>query len=252
MNKINLSLLKFAQKGAFMKKRIWELDTARGICIFGMVIMHLLYDIDSYSASFSLSAFPLLQFIKNWGGVLFFLISGICITLGSRPVRRGLIVCGAGLLVTGVTYGMYALRFAGEGIIIWFGVLHCLGVCMLLWPAVRRLPVWALGILAVTLIGTGFYLDTVQVDFPWLIPLGLATPNFFSSDYFPLLPFFGFFLAGAVVGKTLYRRKETLFPQVDPRNPVLRFFSFLGKWSLPVYLLHQPVLTGILTLISML
>lgn len=234
-----------------MKKRIWELDTARGICIFGMVIMHLLYDIDSASAAFSVSAFPLLRFVMEWGGVLFFLISGICITLGSHPVRRGLTVCGAGLIVTGVTFGMYALGFADKGIIIWFGVLHCLGVCMLLWPAIRKLPVWTLGILAVLLIGLGFYVDTVRVDFPWLIPLGLVTNSFSSSDYFPLLPFLGFFFVGAVLGKTLYRNKESLFPRVDPRNPILRFFSFLGKWSLPIYLLHQPVLTGILTLIAM-
>lgn len=235
-----------------MKKRIWELDTARGICILGMVIMHLLYDIDNVSAAFSLGDFPLLKFIQTWGGVLFFLISGICITLGSRPVRRGLIVCGAGLLVTGVTFGMYALGFAGKGIIIWFGVLHCLGLCMLLWPLVRRFPTWGLAVLAAAVIGLGFYLDTVRVDFPWLIPLGLVTDSFSSSDYFPLLPFFGFFLAGAVVGRTLYKNKESLFPRVDPRNPILRFFSFLGKWSLPIYLLHQPVLTGILTLVTML
>ena len=89
----------------------------------------------------------------------------------------------------------------------------------------------------------------VVVDFPWLIPLGLVPGDFASSDYFPLLSNLGFFLAGAFLGKTLYRKKETLLPRVNPANPVLAFFTLLGKWSLPVYLLHQPIITGLLYLI---
>ena len=233
-----------------MKKRIWELDVLRGVCILGMVVVHLIYDLQTFFSLPFLADSRLFDLIKQWGGVLFLLISGICVTLGSHPVRRGLIVFACGLLCSAVTAGMYVLNMADKSIIIYFGVLHCLGVCMLLWPLFKRLPVWALGLLGLGLTVLGLWISgNVVVDFPWLIPLGLVPGDFASSDYFPLLSNLGFFLVGAFLGKTLYRKKETLLPRVNPANPVLAFFTRLGKWSLPVYLLHQPVITGLLYLI---
>lgn len=233
-----------------MKKRIWELDVLRGVCILGMVAVHLIYDLQTFFSLPFLADSQLFDLIKQWGGVLFLLISGICVTLGSHPVRRGLIVFACGLVCSAVTAGMYALHMADKSIIIYFGVLHCLGVCMLLWPLLKRLPVWALGLVGLGLTVLGLWISgNVLVDFPWLIPLGLVPGDFVSSDFFPLLPNLGFFLVGAFLGKTLYRKKETLLPRVNPANPVLAFFTLLGKWSLPVYLLHQPVITGLLYLI---
>ena len=233
-----------------MKKRIWELDVLRGVCILGMVVVHLIYDLQTFFSLPFLADSRLFDLIKQWGGVLFLLISGICVTLGSHPVRRGLIVFACGLICSAVTAGMYFLNMADKSIIIYFGVLHCLGVCMLLWPLFKRLPVWALGLLGLGLTVLGLWISgNVVVDFPWLIPLGLVPEDFASSDYFPLLSNLGFFLVGAFLGKTLYRKKETLLPRVNPANPVLAFFTRLGKWSLPVYLLHQPIITGLLYLI---
>lgn len=233
-----------------MKKRIWELDVLRGVCILGMVVVHLIYDLQTFFSLPFLRDSQLFDLVKQWGGVLFLLISGICVTLGSHPVRRGLIVFACGLLCSAVTAGMYFLNMADKSIIIYFGVLHCLGVCMLLWPLFKRLPVWALGLLGLGLTVLGLWISgNVVVDFPWLIPLGLVPEDFASSDYFPLLSNLGFFLVGAFLGKTLYRKKETLLPRVNPANPVLAFFTLLGKWSLPVYLLHQPIITGLLYLI---
>lgn len=233
-----------------MKKRIWELDVLRGVCILGMVVVHLIYDLQTFFSLPFLADSQLFDLIKQWGGVLFLLISGICVTLGSHPVRRGLIVFACGLICSAVTAGMYFLNMADKSIIIYFGVLHCLGVCMLLWPLFKRLPVWALGLLGLGLTVLGLWISgNVVVDFPWLIPLGLVPGDFASSDYFPLLSNLGFFLVGAFLGKTLYRKKETLLPRVNPANPVLAFFTRLGKWSLPVYLLHQPIITGLLYLI---
>ena len=233
-----------------MKKRIWELDVLRGVCILGMVVVHLIYDLQTFFSLPFLADSRLFDLIKQWGGVLFLLISGICVTLGSHPVRRGLIVFACGLICSAVTAGMYFLNMADKSIIIYFGVLHCLGVCMLLWPLFKRLPVWALGLLGLGLTVLGLWISgNVVLDFPWLIPLGLVPEDFASSDYFPLLSNLGFFLVGAFLGKTLYRKKETLLPRVNPANPVLAFFTRLGKWSLPVYLLHQPIITGLLYLI---
>ncbi len=233
-----------------MKKRIWELDAFRGICLLGVIFVHFVYDLTVLYRLITWEPPAVFIFVQQWGGVLFLLLSGICVTLGSRFVRRGLVVLAAGLLISAVTYGMYALHFADKSILIYFGVLHCLGACMLLWVCFRRLPWWALAILGCGIAALGLYFQTVRVANPWLFPLGLTTENFLSADYFPLFPNLGFFLLGAALGKTLYRGQKSLFPQVNAQNPILRFLQWLGRQSLWVYLLHQPILNGICMLLS--
>ena len=234
-----------------MKQRIWELDALRGLFILGMVIVHLIYDLQSFLGLSVLADNPIFDFVLSWGGVLFFLLSGICVTLGHHPIRRGLIVFGCGLVVSAVTYGLYALDFAGKGMIIYFGVLHCLGVCMLLWPVFKWIPWPITALSSLTMAVVGVLIDPIWFNSNlWLIPLGFKPKGFVSSDYFALLPFLGFFLMGALVGKFAYKNKTTLFPKINTKNPLISFISLLGKWSLPIYMLHQPVLTGIVYLLE--
>lgn len=229
------------------RERVWELDALRGLCILGMVVIHVLYDLIELLGVDWTYPMPLL-WLKNWGGVSFLLISGICATLGSRNLRRGAVVFACGMLITAVTAAMAVVGTAGRGIVIRFGILHCLGLCMILWTPVRRLSPGALTLLGTVLILLGFWFRHFRISTDPLFPLGLYSPGFRSADYFPLLPNFGFFLLGAVLGKTLYRRKATLFPGVDAQRPVPRFFSACGRHSLLIYLLHQPVIFLLLSL----
>lgn len=218
-----------------MKKRIWELDALRGLCILAMVAVHLVFDLQ-------LPTGPVFDFLQRWGGVVFFLLSGLCVTLGSRPVKRGAIVLGAGLLCTAVTWAMCALSLMPDYMVIRFGVLHCLGLCMLLWPVFRRLPVWLLAVLGTALAAVGIYLtECVLVNFSGFAWLGLLYPGYSSADYFPLLPYLGFFLLGAFLGRMLYRNKESLLPGVEDFW-LFRALQWCGRHSLILYLLHQPVL----------
>ena len=225
-----------------MKKRIWELDALRGLCILGMVVIHFVYDLVELYGLVSWEYPAVYSFVMNWGGVLFLLISGICVTLGSHSVRRGLIVFGCGLLCTAVTAGMYFLNLADRSLIIYFGVLHCLGVCMMLWPLFRRLTPRGLLLLGVPLVLVGWWLRTVSFSMPLLMPLGFTFPGFSSSDYFPLMPNLGYFLLGAAFGRRFYAGRRSLFPGVDTQNPFVRFFGWCGRNSLMIYLLHQPIL----------
>ncbi len=233
-----------------MKKRIWELDAFRGLCILGMVIVHFIVDLYEIYNIVDGQLPGWFSFIRNWGGILFFLLSGICVTLGRRHVLRGLVVFGGGMICTLVTFAMVKLGFFEKYMIIYFGVLHCLGSCMLLWCLFRKLPWWTLLIPAALFIAAGLYLSNVNlVEFPWLIPLGFTCPGFSSSDYFPLLPNLGYFLAGAAIGQVLYGKKESLLPSVNPKNPIVAALLFCGKHSLWIYLLHQPILSGICMLL---
>lgn len=222
-------------------QRIWELDFLRGLCIPGMILIHLIYDaVDLYG--FVQWPYPAWYagFKGNYGAV-FLLISGVSVTLGRRSIRRGVTVFLGGMCCTAVTAGMYLMGMAGRGIIIYFGVLHCLGVCMMLWPVFRKLPVWSLAFIGAALLMAGLLLRGQRFDFQWGLILGFTPKGFSSSDYFPLMPSLGYFLLGAAFGKQFYRERRSLLPHVR-QNGFIRFFRWCGRHSLMIYLLHQPVL----------
>ena len=230
-----------------MSKRIWELDALRGLALLGMMGIHFVYDLVDLFGVWNWQQPAWYLFFKNNYGAVFFLISGISATLGSHPVKRGAQVFLCGFLCTGVTLGMYLLGFAGKGIIIYMGVLQCLGLCMMLWPLFRRCPDRALTALGLAMMIAGWYLRTQAYPFWLLTPLGFAPYGFTSSDYFPLLPNFGYFLLGAVVGKRAYAGRKSLFPR---ETPPLGLFRWMGRHSLMIYLLHQPVLAAIVAAIA--
>lgn len=222
-----------------MKRRIWELDALRGLALLGMIVIHLIYDlVDLFGVwHWQMPVWYLL--FKNNYGAIFLLISGISATLGSHPVKRGLQVFLCGFLCTAATVGMFLLGAAGKDIIIYIGVLQCLGLCMMLWPLFRRLPQWGLVGLGLLMAAAGLYLRTKAFPFPWLMPLGFAPYGFASSDYFPLLPNLGYFLLGAALGKKVYGDKQSRF--LTARFP---FLQWCGRNSLLIYLLHQPILAA--------
>ena len=224
-------------------RRIWEIDAARGLCIPGMILIHLIYDVVNLYGFVDWPYPQWYSLFKNNYGALFVLLSGLSVTLGSRCVRRGLQVFGWGMVITAVTAGMYLLHLADRGILIYFGVLHCLGVCMVLWHWLRRCSARELVILGILMVLTGWWLRTQVFSARAFLVLGFVYPGFRSSDYFPLLPNLGYFLLGAAAGRTLYRDRTTRFPQVCADGPAVRLLSGMGRHSLLIYLLHQPVLS---------
>lgn len=239
------------------KNRIWELDALRGICILCMIVVHFVFDLNEFGG-LGLIMPAWFNFCQRYGHILFILISGICAALASRSFRRGVIVFGAGLLITGVTLFMvYVLKF-NRSLSIYFGILHLLGLCMMLFPLFKRLPVWALAVLGAAFLALGVWLaalEPLRMDFPsvpglLLGALGIRTTGFYSGDYFPIFPNLGWFLLGAVLGRTVYRRRESLLPRVNSDFWLLRFFRFCGRHSLWIYLLHQPLLAGLTMLLA--
>lgn len=217
------------------QNRIWELDAARGFCILGMVIIHFVYDLTELYPVLTLNHPAFFLFWKDRGGIAFFLISGICVTLGHHHLRRGAIVFGCGVLVSAATVLVGAMPIR-------FGVLQCLGLCMIGWDVFHRISTKALCAFGIAFAAVGLLFSQISVSAPYLYPLGLTAPGFESADFFPLLPYFGYFLLGAACGRALYPHRRSLFPHVKYSNPFLRFFCLCGRHSLLIYLIHQPVL----------
>ena len=236
---------------ANFKSRIWELDALRGVCILCVIVVHFLFDL-SFFGGLDLTLPAWYVFLQEYGGAIFVVLSGVCVTLGSKSVRRGLIVFACGMLITAVTYGMYRLGMSGMDVVVKFGVLHLLGVCMLVYPAFKKLPPATLTVLGLAIAITGYAIRGIIVPQHWLFPLGLTYEGFTSSDYFPLFPQLGCFLIGAAIGKTAYREKRTLLPGSFQKTGIARFFCWCGRQSLFIYLLHQPIVYGLLELVLLL
>ncbi|MBR6118734.1 MAG: DUF1624 domain-containing protein [Oscillospiraceae bacterium] len=231
------------------KGRIWEIDAIRGFLILCVIASHTLFYLSNVLGRFSLP--PLVRFVMQYGGMLFVLLSGLSATLGSRAPRRGLMVLAGGMLLTLGSYAGVLLGWLGEDMIIRFGVLHLLGVAMLLYPLLKKLPGPVLLALGLGVIALGYWLELgeITVEARFLFPLGLRYPGFSSGDYFPLAPHLGWFCLGIVLGRGLYPEKKTRLPRVNAETPVLRFFRWCGRNSLYIFILHLPLVGLIMMLL---
>jgi uncharacterized membrane protein len=244
-----------------LAERFWEIDFLRGIAIVMMIIYHLLFDLNYFGFTYTdLNALPVLLFLYPIG-TLFLLLVGVSLTLSyarakeklsknqlrMKYLKRGSMVFGCGLLITLVTW-----IYPHDGFIM-FGVLHCIGLSIILaYPFIRfRVPSLLVGVLCVCI---GVYLQTmVMVDFPWLLWLGFVPNQLYTLDYFPLLPWFGVVLVGIFLGNTLYKENARIFTLKDHSRFILsRVLCLLGRYSLIIYLVHQLVIIGVLYLVSLL
>lgn len=221
------------------KRRIELMDAVRGLSLVLMVFHHFFYDLVVFAGAprwlFSNPVFdPLHYFFAG----LFIFISGISSNFSHSNVARGAKVIGVALVITLVTTVM--------DMAIVFGILHFLGVCMLLygltqgfWQRVNaRLP-WLVPTLSlIGIAATARFANGYPTETPHLWIFGLTRPEFFSSDYFPLLPWMFVFLLGTWAGKYV---REGKLPAwfYETRVP---FFPAVGRKSLLIYVLHQPLL----------
>lgn len=236
------------------------LDTVRGVCILSMVAYHGMYDlVDIFglpSAWYTGLPGYIWQQSICW---TFILLSGMCWQLSRRHVKRGLLLVSCGAAITLITW----LVMPSQRIL--YGVLNLLGLsALLLIPldkVFRKIPAWA-GLGGALLLfaltknvsrGSLGFEGLVLCRLPrWLYAtdllavVGFPSPSFWSTDYFPLLPWFFLFCAGYFLWSLLDkspRAKELL-------RPGLRPLSFLGRHSLVIYLIHQPALMAVFTVLG--
>lgn len=241
-------------------RRVGLIDELRGILILGVVIYHLLYDLTAiYGVRIPIFGASWVGLIRDIGAGSFIFISGAMSMFSRSNFKRGALclLCGFGLTL--VTWLVMPEQ------LILFGILHLLGVCMLLFAVfgrlVERIP-WGIGLLlALALFALTKDVTAGRIGlqglFSWPLPevlystkylffLGLPGPGLpASADYYPLLPWVFLFFAGSHFGKPL---REGSFPD-GMYQTRFRSFAFLGKHTIWIYLLHQPVLIGVLELV---
>lgn len=239
------------------QERFLLLDTLRGFTLLGMILYHFLWDW-VYIARIPLAwyhgtgAYIWQQSICQ----TFILLSGFCWSFGRHPLKRGLIVFWSGGIITLVT-----MLLMPENLVL-FGVLTLIGSCMILMlpldsilKKINKPPI------LVALFATALLLFIVMHPawrgYPeyskgnlFTAYLGFPAKEFYSTDYFPLLPWFFLFVAGYLLHKISLCLGWLKAPFL--KKNLLPPLTFMGRHSLLIYMLHQPVLYGITMLIILL
>jgi len=246
------------------RRRIELLDELRGFAVFGMIFYHAFYIGLAYFASgFSDSAFTFLRPLQPFFASLFIVICGISSRLSRSNFKRGAILLAVAIGFSLVT--IFVLPRVGvERAEIRFGILNLLSSSILLFALLRPLldkinP--ATGVFACMLlylltggVGKGYLgapflrldLPAALYGLPYLFPLGIYSSDFYSADYFPLLPHVFMFLAGTFLGIQVKNRRLPEFAYKKHAAPL----GFMGRHSLVIYIAHAPLLYGIFMLIE--
>jgi len=231
-----------------IKERLWEVDILRGIAIILMIIFNYSFALSYLKIYTIASGFLYWYVFPRFIGGMFIFISGLSLTLFHSQNKgvhrkffsRGLKIFGLGLLITVITYLTFPQAF------IIFGILHFIGISIILgqfFLKFKRLNLF----LGLILIALGFYLQNFSFDFPWLLWLGFMPQNFFTFDYWSVLPWFGVTLLGIFFGNLLYKNGKRNFKIRNFSDSIIvNFIVFLGRNSLTIYLIHQPILVIIL------
>lgn len=238
-------------------KRYYLLDSLRGTSIISMIAFHLCYDLFMiYGINTSWYFYPITAVWERSICVVFILVSGMCLNFSENGIKRGILLNLTGFAVTCVTV------IAEPNQAVWFGVLNLIGCSMMIVSVLsdnlKKIRPLSGALISFLLYAVSydvpkgyvglFGLDIVKLpDFlyscKYLAFLGFPSSDFFSTDFFPLIPWIflfaaGFYLWNFIVEKNLTKYFELKIPVLDK----------IGRYSLWIYLAHQPIIMGILML----
>jgi len=222
--------------------RVEGLDALRGVAIVAMVVYHFCFDL----RYFGVARWDFEHDIR-WLAARtlilssFLLIAGISAALARRDPaadarwpRHVAVIGGAALLVTAASAMMFPRSF------IWFGVLHAIALSLLLARPLIDRPRAALTA-GVIVIAAGVMLSSQHFDNRMLGWLGFMTGKPMTEDYVPLFPWSGVLFLGIAAGHALVASNFAMLAPLARMPGALRV---LGRHSLAVYLVHQPLLLG--------
>ena len=246
------------------KVRLHLIDEYRGFLVINMILFHAIWDL-VYIFGYDWDWFRsdgvfIWQQSVCWS---FILVSGFCWQMSRKNLKRGLQVFGAGIVITLAT-----LIFMPDSRVI-FGVLTMIGSSMLLMipcdKLFRKIPPLAGTITCFILflfvypVNDGYFGfgDKVVIDLPmelyssWFSTyMGFPQPGFWSTDYFSILPWFFLYATGYFLYKPLIGNGKA-FVQSLLAKSVCSPLGWIGRNSLIIYMLHQPVVYGVLYIWNM-
>lgn len=233
--------------------RIPLFDVLRGTALAAMAAYHFSWDLEFFGlATLGVTENPLWIAFARSIAASFLALVGVSLVLAHgggirwRGFLRRLVTVGiAAAAITLLSF------FADPDGIIWFGILHCIAASSLFGLPFLRAPIWLVVATALACLAAPAFLASPTFNGAAWLWLGLASEPIPSNDYNPLLPWFGCVLAGIAVARIVLPHAEgAAWAQWQPRSTVSCALALAGRHSLLVYLVHQPILMGLLWTIA--
>ncbi len=224
-------------------RRLPVIDVLRGVALVAMVVYHFSWDLAYHRlVDWQVAADPAWKDFARSIAASFLFISGLSLSLSARD--------GLDLARHVRRIGKIALAAAAVSVVTWlvfpdawvfFGILHMIALGSLLATPLLRAPAVLPIALGLVVLAIAWTVASPAFDTPALWWVGLAPTAPPTNDYVPLFPWFGPMLLGVGVGRLLATDTIRLPPVGAGRGPA-RWLAVAGRWTLPVYLLHQPIL----------
>ncbi len=234
--------------------RKWEIDSLKGIAIILVVAFHLFFDLHVFKdIPFSTLTITCWNYLGRIAATLFIMLSGVSLTLNYHTTRSNFwfykmsIRAGKLLLIAASITLVTRMLFPEEYII--FGILHFLAVASAIGYILVEY-IWLNSIFGILLLALGYALRSLSIHSSYFIWLGLTPPTFASLDYFPLIPWLGVYIFGIALGNLVYPYGSVryILPDYSHYWPI-KFLVLLGRYTLLLYIIHQPLFFALLTYI---
>ncbi len=226
--------MKKGQETKDLDRRYLTIDVVRGFAVLLMVIFHVAFDLNSFG-------FASIDFFDNafWFSfprfivTLFLICVGMSLALAHKEGikwaavrRRFYMIGGWALVITTITYLLFPENF------VYFGILHCIAATSVVGVFFVRLPKLSLAICLILVVSNLVFQPTLVPMSEWL--------NVNPMDYIPFYPWFGVVLLGIYLESINFHRIPI------KRSFLTRPFEVMGKHSLKIYLLHRPIIYGLI------
>jgi uncharacterized membrane protein len=230
-------------------RRRQSIDVYRGLAIVAMAAYHATWDLNYYRfIEVGIGVDALWFTLQRSIVTAFLLLVGAGLWLAHKDGidwrrfwKREAILVVAALGVSAVTWFQFGAYFA------YFGVLHAIALSSLLALPLVRAPLWVTFATAVVFLFLPAVFAADLFNTPWLAWIGFFTAPPETADLVPLFPWFGVVLIG-MIGMRLMEGAPAFTWSSDAG--AVRVLAWMGRWSLIIYLVHQPVLFGIITPIA--
>lgn len=229
------------------QSRLLSIDIARTAALCGMIAFHVVFDLQMLGhLPYGTTATPVFYWHARIVAGSFIFLAGVSLWLahgnGIRwPAfwrRWGKLVVAAAL-VSAATYAAFPAYF------VWFGILHSIAASSLIGLIFLRLPALVTAAAGAAIMAASYHLPADAFNAPLLRFVGLATIPAETIDFEPIFPWTGPFLLGLATARLA--SNLNLWPALSlPDRPLTRALAWPGQHSLLIYLIHQPVLMGLI------